>query len=136
MARHGITAKLVINGKHLGVKDITLDISGNEIEISSRGADYKRYLRGLKNFTIETSVELGTETAGEVLAAYDSGDPVNVALHGAATKYGLGGIVVSAPMVVLNAAPEYPTEGEAVLSVKLGLDALEEQTPTINAQNV
>ena len=39
-------------------------------------------------------------------------------------------------MVVLNAAPEYPTEGEAVLSVKLGLDALEEQTPTINAQNV
>lgn len=139
MARHGITARLIVNGHYLGVKDITLDISGNEIEITSRGEDYKRYLRGQKNFTIETSIELGRDIAGEILAAYDSGDPVSVTLKGAATKdkgAGLGGVVVTAPMVVLNASPEYPTEGEAVLNVKLGLDAIEEQTPVIHAGNL
>lgn len=131
MARHGITAKLTINGKYLGVKDITLDMSGNEVEISSRGQNYKRYLRGQKNFSIETSIEMGTDVASEVRGAYNSGDEVAVTLTDASTSFGAGDTIVTAQMIVLNCTPSFPTDGEATYDVKLGLSALSNTNPTI-----
>lgn len=135
MAKHGITAKLSINGKTKGFKDLSVDMSGNEVEISSRGEDYKRYLRGQRNFSIESSAEIGSEGAAEILTAYNSGEAVSVAMHGASSQYGTGGILVSGEMIVLNASPDYPVDGEAVIQFKLGLDAASDEDPTVNPGN-
>ncbi|MBQ9875025.1 MAG: hypothetical protein IJM30_11245 [Thermoguttaceae bacterium] len=118
MARLGIDANLTFGSGSsatagTGIKDLTCEVSANEVAVESRGYDFKRYLAGQKDFPIDFEVEADAPCVATLREAFWAGSDIHVSFSDA------GGQTVSGEFVVTKFGANSPIAGEETYSVSI-----------------
>lgn len=131
MARVGINARIAVNGETQGAKDLTCEVSKTEIEISSRGYAFVRYLTGQKRLPVDFNVEADSPMYNVLKAAFWADTSVHVVFTDGSDGEGQGG-GWSGYFLVTKFADNAPTNGEYTFAVSLRIDANADSEPTMN----
>lgn len=122
MARLGIDATLTfmdgdaeVSGA--GIKDLSIEISGEEVQISSRGFDFKRYLEGQRDAPLDFTAESDAPCVPFLLGKWASRDNFQAIFTSAS------GDVLAATFIVTKSGFASPVSGEEEISFSLRLSA-------------
>lgn len=114
-----------------GIKDLSLEISGEEVQISSRGFDFKRYLEGQRDVPLEFTAEADAPCVPFLLGKWAKREPAQAVFTSAA------GDVFTGAFIVTKASFASPVSGEEEVSFSLRLNATaaDGEQPTFTARN-
>lgn len=135
MARLGIDATLTfmdgdkeISGA--GIKDLSLEIAGEEVQISSRGFDFKRYLEGQRDAPIDFTVEADAACVPFLLGKWAKRENVQTIFTSALGDVFTGTFIVTKP----GFASPVSGEEEISFSLRLSATAGADEQPTFTAR--
>ena len=134
MARLGIDATLTfmdgdkeISGA--GIKDLSLEIAGEEVQISSRGFDFKRYLEGQRDAPIDFTAEADAACV-PFLGKWAKRENVQTIFTSALGDVFTGTFIVTKP----GFASPVSGEEEISFSLRLSATAGVDEQPTFTAR--
>ncbi len=135
MARLGIDATLTfmdgdkeISGA--GIKDLSLEIAGEEVQISSRGFDFKRYLEGQRDAPIDFTAEADAACVPFLLGKWAKRENVQAIFTSASGDVFTGTFIVTKP----GFASPVSGEEEISFSLRLSATAGADEQPTFTAR--
>lgn len=135
MARLGIDATLTfmdgdkeISGA--GIKDLSLEIAGEEVQISSRGFDFKRYLEGQRDAPIDFTAEADAACVPFLLEKWAKRENVQAIFTSALGDVFTGTFIVTKP----GFASPVSGEEEISFSLRLSATAGVDEQPTFTAR--
>lgn len=138
MARLGIDADIEFgSGSEIvpgdGSKDLALEVAGEEVQISSRGFDFKRYLEGQRDVPLEVAFEANSKAAGFLLAKHAAREDFQTTLTTAAGDVFQGYFIVTKFNVSSPISGEEEMTFSLRLSAKRGVDEQPTFTPRVAA---
>ncbi len=135
MARLGIDATLTfmdgdkeISGA--GIKDLSLEIAGEEVQISSRGFDFKRYLEGQRDAPIDFTAEADAACVPFLLEKWAKRENFQAIFTSALGDVFTGTFIVTKP----GFASPVSGEEEISFSLRLSATAGVDEQPTFTAR--
>lgn len=138
MARLGIDATLTfmdgdqeISGA--GIKDLSLEIAGEEVQISSRGFDFKRYLEGQRDAPIDFTAEADAVCVSFLLGKWAKRENFQAIFTSASGDVFTGMFIVTKPGFASPVSGEEEISFSLRLSATAGVDEQPTFTPRVAA---
>ncbi len=136
MARLGIDATLTFmdGDKEVlgtGIKDLSLEIAGEEVQISSRGFDFKRYLEGQRDAPIDFTAEADAPCVPFLLSKWAARENVPTTFTSASCDVFTGVFIVTKP----GFASPVSGEEEISFSLRLSATAGADEQPTFTPRS-